>query len=139
MAGADSRSNRTNVGEKITTGEGACHAHSKADGDGEEAEQNQIDRVLLVVVVQRAKHCTHTKIKTTMFISLASSIHGQLIAVKFQGKLQLGQVRGSSMQNTENFTRVNPTHRRLLPQREGTNTCTHESTQGSSCSLSLRV
>jgi len=43
---------------KVTTGEGTCHAHSEADGNGEEAEQNQVDRVLLVVVVEWAQHCT---------------------------------------------------------------------------------
>jgi hypothetical protein len=47
----------------VTTGEGTCHAHSKADGNGEEAEQDQVDWVLLVVEVQRAQHCTTKKIE----------------------------------------------------------------------------
>jgi len=45
------------ITEQITAGECACHADGEADGDGEEAEQQQIDRMLLVVVVQRAQHC----------------------------------------------------------------------------------
>jgi hypothetical protein len=45
----------------VTTGEGACQAHREADGDSEEAEQDQVDWVLLMVEVQRAQHCTPKK------------------------------------------------------------------------------
>lgn len=41
----------------VTTGEGTCHAHSEADGDGEEGEKDQVDWVLLMVEVERAQHC----------------------------------------------------------------------------------
>ena len=44
--------------EMVTTGEGTCQAHREADGDGEEAKQDQVDWVLLMVEVQRAQHCT---------------------------------------------------------------------------------
>jgi hypothetical protein len=39
----------------ITASEGTCHAHGEADGDGEDGEQQQVDRVLLAVEVERAE------------------------------------------------------------------------------------
>jgi len=57
----------------VTTGEGACQAHREADGDSEEAEQDQVDWVLLMVEVQRAQHCTPKQNEQS-----CSALHHQL-------------------------------------------------------------
>ncbi len=50
--------------DRITAGVGTCHADGEADGNREEAEQQQVHRMLLVVVAQRAQHYTHRVIKS---------------------------------------------------------------------------
>jgi len=68
--------------EEITAGESACHADGEADGDGKEAEQQQIDRMLLVVVVQRAQHCEQTNHTQTNQDDAPISVHAKKIPKK---------------------------------------------------------
>jgi hypothetical protein len=84
-----------NGSKKVTTGEGACHAHCEADGDGEETEQNQVDRVLLAVEVERTQHCKTPKCNSNIF-SLALTIRSDYTPKKIQPRspitMQLGEV-----------------------------------------------
>jgi hypothetical protein len=96
--------------KKVTTGEGACHAHGEADGDGEETEQNQVDRVLLVVEVERAQHCKTPKCNN--IFSSAFTIRGNCTS-KIQPSslitMQLGKVT---------LTRTFPQNTARIPRGE---------------------
>jgi hypothetical protein len=54
----DASRNRGHGGGTITASEGTRHANGEADGDREDAEQQQVDWVLLAVEVERAQHWT---------------------------------------------------------------------------------
>ena len=75
--------------EEITAGESACHADGEADGDGKEAEQQHIDRMLLVVVVQRAQHCEQTNQTQTHQDCAPISVHAKKNPQKMGGSCGL--------------------------------------------------